>query len=90
MSCVHWYLTKEVSTSVKLEVSQDTNCGWRDIMVQACDVRHVYHWLRRRETGLLGSGQKIKKVSGVMFSEGFVYTGKFYLTRAQCDTLLVY
>ena len=53
----------------------------------ACDVRHVYHWLWRRETPLLGSGQK---VSRVMFSEGFVYTGKFFLTRGQCDTILVY
>ena len=51
----------------QLEVSQDTNCGWRDVMVQAswaCDVGHMYHWLRRRETGLLGSGQKFKKLAG--------------------------
>ena len=67
MLCVHLYLTKEVSTSVKLEVSQFANCGWRGIMVQvnwACDVRHVYHWLWRRETPLLGSGQKFKKLAG--------------------------
>ena len=65
--CALVSLTKEVSTSVKLEISQDTNCGWWDIMVQAnwaCDVRHVYRWLRRRETALLGWGQNFKKVAG--------------------------
>ena len=37
----------------------------------------------------LGQAKSLK-VSRVMFSEGFVYTGKFFLTRGQCDTILVY